>query len=513
MVKALHLLSSYGFGLVLLASGGCGVDPQIWGNLTASDFDEPPPAGSQTLTGKTSALGAGAQVAFFTPGGVALPDQAASTTEDGAFTTQFPATTAFVNTVVVAAGGSRAFWGLVPRIPSKETVYDDSLTVAMGKDAPDAEGQSADVAFMDDLDADATVATLLLLAKAHLSQPESTLGALTPEAVIDALSEIENLFSDEDTRLAPLRAMVDRLLAGDITTRAALRPFPTGDQSYLDVAALAAAADYTGDGTPDATSAAFDEALRQAIAALEFNVCYAADTIRVVLVTDFNEGTIDSNCSVINRAKWLDDINESGRRMFITGSLHETTPNCDRDPAPCIDSATFDAANQLMGNWQPNITPMYDDGTHGDAVAGDNLWTITFDLPWIDAGSPTARWVRIGYKYTWGTQGHLWTGTEEWPGNQRILELRDMNGDHLIVRQDNFGDETTNKDKSNLRAPSKGGCGTVLWQSELNPPPEGRRENCVDDTLEAQIDTDKDCALDSWPSTYSAAPITIPCED
>lgn len=439
----------------ILLVPACGVDPLVWGHLTASDFEMPPPAGSHTVTGAASELGAGAQVAFFTPGGVALPDQAATTGEGGAFTTSFPATAAFINTVVVASGGGRAHWGLVPRIPAKQTVYDDSLNIAMGTDAPDAEGQSATVAFMDDLDADATTATLLLLAKAHLSEPESTLGALTPEALIDSLSEIDNLLSDDDARLVPLREMVGRLLAGDITTRAPLRPFPTGDQSYLDLTALAAGADYTGDGTADASSDAFDAALRQAIAALAFDVCYAPDTIRVVLVTDFNQGTLDGNCSVINREKWLDDINEVGRTMFITGSLHETTPNCDSDPPPCIDSATFDAANQLMGNWQPNITPMYDDGTHGDAVAGDNLWTITFDLPWFDAGSPTARWVRIGYKYTWGTQGHLWTGTEEWPGNQRILELRDMNGDRMIVRQDNFGDETTNKDKSNLRAPSK----------------------------------------------------------
>jgi hypothetical protein len=28
-----------------------------------------------------------------------------------------------------------------------------------------------------------------------------------------------------------------------------------------------------------------------------------------------------------------------------------------------------------MGNWSPNFTPMYDDATHGDALAGDNLWS------------------------------------------------------------------------------------------------------------------------------------------
>ena len=494
---------------------GCGVDPLIWGHLTESNYDQPPAAGVQTVEGQATGLGAGATVGFYTPGGVALADQATTTTEGGAFAAEFPASTAFVNTIVAVSSGASSAWGIVPQVPAKATVYDDSITVTMGSDVAVDGGEGAAVAFMDDLDADATAATLLLLAKAHLAEPESTLAALSPEAVIDSLAEIDNLFADEDTRVEPLRAMVARLTAGDITSKPALRPFP-GAESYLDLSALEAGADYTGDGVADgadATTAAFDDALRAAIAALEFDICYATDTIRVVLVTDFNEGTIDRNCSPINRAKWLDNIAEVGRTMFITGSLHETTPNCDTSEPPCIDAATFDAASQQMGNWSPNVVPMYDDGTHGDAVAGDNLWTITFDLPYFEAASPTDAWVRIGYKYTWGTQGHLWTGTEEWPGNQRILELRDVNGDRMITRQDNFGDETTNKDKSNLRAPAKGGCGSVLWQSELNPPPEGRRENCVDDTLESQIDTDGNCELDSWPSQFSAAPITVPCEE
>lgn len=498
----------------LLVHGGCGVDPQIWGHFANSDFKEPPAAGTQTVTGKATVLGGGASVGFYTAGGIALADQSATTAEDGSFEASFPATTAFVNTVVVASGGPIAVWGIVPQVPKKETVYDESITVAMGTDLPNDAG-AVPVAFMDDLDVDATAATLLLMAKQRYAEPPSSLGALSPEAVVDALGEIENLFNDDEPRLKPLRAMVALLASGDITTKPALRPFPAEGQSYLDVSALAAGADYTGDATADTTSDAFDAALKAAIAALEFDVCYAPDTIRVVLIADFREGGKDRNCSNINRFKWT--IDAADKRMFITGALHESTPNCDVDPEPCLDSATFDAAGQLMGNWSPNTIPMYDDGTHGDAVSGDNLWTITFDLPWFDAGEPTNRWVRISYKYTWGSQGALWTGSEEWPGNQRILELRDINGDHMIVRQDLYGDETSNKDKSNLLAPSKGGCGTVLWQSELNPPPEGRRPNCVDDTLESLIDTDGDCKLDpqldSYPSDFSAAPITIPCEE
>jgi len=496
--------------LTALFLTSCGIDPQIYGHFTTSDFNTPPPAGSQTVTGKATVVGDGASVGFYTPGGIALADQATTTSEGGAFTASFPATTAFVNTVVIASGGPTAVWGLVPQVPKKATVNDESVTIAMGQDLPAANG-AVPVAFMDDLDSDATAATLLLMAKARYAEPPSTLASLSPEAVVKALSEVDTLFSDDEARIKPLREMVARLVSGDITNKPALRAFPAGSESYLDVSALTAGADYTGDAAADLTTEAFDTALEAALAALEFDVCYAQDTIKVVLIADFREGGKDRNCSNINRFKWT--IDAVDKRMFITGALHESTPNCDTDPAPCIDSATFDAAGQKMGNWSPNTIPMYDDGTNGDAVSGDNLWTLSFDLPWFDAGEATARWVRIGYKFTWGSQGALWTGSEEWPGNQRILELRDINGDRMIVRQDIYGDETTNKDKSNLLAPAKGGCGTVLWASDLNPPPEGRRANCVDDTLESMLDSDGDCQLDAYPSQFSAAPITLPCQE
>lgn len=488
---------------------GCGIDPLVWGKLTESEFDAPPPAGNQLVEGFSTPLGGGAQVTFFTPSGIAS-STTASTEDDGFFSAAFPATTSLTNTVVAATKGATSYWGLVPNVPAKKTVYEDSLIVAMGTDVAKAEGETGErVPFMENLTVDSTTATIILLAKAAYSEPPTNLSSLSPESLIDSLNELETLLTDNDVRFAPLRAMVETLLEGNVASKVALRPFPAAGESYLDITSLKAGADYTGDGQADVSTTAFDTALRNAASALEFNVCYADDVIKVVLAVDFREGGKDRNCSTINRWKWTQDA--VGKQMFITGSLHETTPNCDTDEPPCVESAVFDAASQKLGNWTPNTIPMYDDGTQGDAVAGDNIWTISFELPWFDAGDPANRWVRISYKFTWSTPGALWTGSEEWPGNQRILELRDINGDRMIVRQDLYGDETTNKDKSNLLAPSKGGCGSVLWQSELNPPPEGRRENCVDDTLEAQIDTDGDCVLDAWPSQFSANPVTIEC--
>ena len=497
--------------LALSLLGGCGLDPQIWGNLTSGDYADPPPAGTNVLQGVASAFGAGAAVTFFAPAGAALADYATTTGDGGTFAAALPATTTFVNTVVAVSGPKQNALGVAPQVPAKKTVYDAAISVTLGTDLPGADNTARAVPFMDDLGAESTAATLLLLAKARYALPPTTLASISPSALVGALEEIDNLIGSADARVTPFVSMVDRLFAANATTKAAFVPFPAGTASYLDATALAAATDYTGDGTPDTDSAAFEQALRTAIAALEFNVCYADDRIRVVLMVDFNDGGVDRNCSTLNRWKWT--LNEAGKSMFVTGSLHESTPNCDSSPPPCLANDVFDAASQKLGNWTPNITPMYDDGTNGDEIAGDNIWTFSTELPWFDAGAPEAKWVRISYKYTWGTQGALWTGSEEWPGNQRILELRDVNGDRMIVRRDFYGDETTNKNASNLLAPSKGGCGTVLFASDLNPPPEGRRETCVDDTLENLVDFDKDCVLDDYASPGPSTPATIPCPE
>ncbi|MFO0750304.1 MAG: hypothetical protein U1F43_32235 [Myxococcota bacterium] len=471
---------------------GCGIDGQIWGRLTSSNYKQPPPAGTQTVTGVSTLLGAGASVEFFTPNGIAL-DQAASTDADGKFSVGFPATTSYEDTIVVASNAGQEAWGIIPQVPAKKSVQEASLTIPMGTDIPDAEGNPVVVPFMDDLDADATLATLLLLAKGHLSVPETSLSTLSPDAVVSALEEIENLIGDGDTRILPLQAMLGRLLASGATVAPPLRPFPTGDQSYLEGSTLAATTDYTGDGTPDTTSEAFDDALKLAIGALAFDVCYSPDTIRVVLIVDFNEGKTDRNCSVINRFKWIPD--PSNKTMFITGALHETTPNCDTDPQPCLDSATFDAAGQLMGNWSPNITPMYDDGTHGDAVAGDNPWTIiTFDLPWFDAG----RRLRAGCASATSTPGarpacsgsapRKAGATAQRPRAGRAFGLEHHDQQPGQPRRDEITTATSSNPPGLLGRP-----GTVLGRSDWSASPEQRRDGLLDMAWSAKIDT--------WPTT------------
>jgi len=501
-------------GAAVITTAGCGLDPQIWGNLTDDEFKQPPEAGTNTVTGVASTLGASASVQFYGPAGKQLEDRATTTADGGTFSSDFPAAESFSNLVVNVASSSSNALGLVPQVPAKETVYDASINVSLGTDLPDDTGAARAVPFMDDLGARSTAATILLLAKQRYATPPSTLATVSPSAVVSALEEIESLIGSADARVQPFVDMVDRLSTDGSTTAAPFSPFPADGASYLDATALSATIDYDNDGSADSDSTAFDAALMTAIGALEFNVCYSQDSIRVVFMVDFNEGKVDRNCSTINRWKWTKD--EEGKQMFIVGSLHESTPNCDNgDPQPCLTNDVFDAAGQLLGNWEPNTVPMFDDGTNGDETAGDNIWTYSIVLPWFDAGDPLNKWVRVSYKYTWGTPGHLWTGTEEWPGNQRILELRDVNGDHMIVRYDYYGDETTNKDVSNLRAPNKGGCGTVLFAAENAEAVAAgdRKETCSNDTLEAMVDFDGDCVLDAYPSPGTSSPVTVACPE
>ena len=128
-------------------------------------------------------------------------------------------------------------------------------------------------------------------------------------------------------------------------------------------------------------------------------------------------------------------------------------------------------------------------------------------LPYIDvAASPDGAGLRIGYKYTFGLPGQGWTDSQEWPGNQRLLELADLNDDHLIIRHDIFGDEAANKDKVNALAPAKGGCGVILWEADSDP-------GCAGDSRENLVDSDGDCVPDTWPDASTAVALTVACPE
>jgi hypothetical protein len=189
--------------------------------------------------------------------------------------------------------------------------------------------------------------------------------------------------------------------------------------------------------------------------------CPDPNNIRLVLTVDFNDNAKNGVCGAINKFKWATD--KPGKTMFFVGWVHQASAL--QDPA----------VNNLLGASVPNQLQMYDDGTNGDAVAGDNIFTITFVIP---KGDPsTGQVFRIGYKFTWGTRGALWSGSEEWPGNSRILEVVDVNGDGFVYRHESFGDEATNKDNANLN-PASGG--SITWTTDLHGCGPEARENSYD---------------------------------
>jgi len=223
--------------------------------------------------------------------------------------------------------------------------------------------------------------------------------------------------------------------------------------------------DYDEDGTEDIDPAAFNDAAEALAAALRPELLEAIpgltapdgdatdgttddyQLIPVIFTVHASEGLPAGDCSTLKfcGSKGIGACAD-GETMFFTGGVHKESP---------IQDSSLHAS---LGSFIPNLVQMYDDGINGgDEVAGDAIFTLTVTLP---------KGLRIGYKYTWGLYNDPWTGTEEWPGNQRLLEVIDVNGDGYVWRDDNMVDETTNKDKSNCYG---GICDKfVTWTTDLN---------------------------------------------
>lgn len=361
------------------------------------------------------------------------------------------------------------------------------------------QGERRFTAFVPVLDKDATVSGIVLDAKstatalaidAALSAKKRTLQVVTPSIMRTCLREAEKGYAQAGSDPALYLAMLEKISAAsrpEQSTRVIKDPSfdadyaatsPTLDEAWLGAVQL----DYTGDQTPDVMSADFDVALGKAARLVPLDGCLDPARIRLVLEVNFNDGLKDGNCDAINRFKWVRD--EPNKQMFFVGGIHMESP---------IQDAAIDASMGNTAGWTPNTIPMFDDGTNGDVTAGDNIWTISYVLP---------KGLRIGYKYTWGTQGALWTGSEEWPGNQHILEIVDVNGDNYVHRRDNFGEEATNKDKSNL---NRRGRGTITWDTDVNM-------DGIPEARERPNDLDNDCTLDEWVTPSGIGPATVDCE-
>ncbi len=85
--------------------------------------------------------------------------------------------------------------------------------------------------------------------------------------------------------------------------------------------------------------------------------------------------------------------------------------------------------HELLGNWVPNKVRLFDDGTHGDRVGGDGIWTLELQVP---AGT------NLQYKFT--NSGPLggWYPGEEFPSINRSIVVPEARGESVILL-DTFG--------------------------------------------------------------------------
>lgn len=383
--------------------------------------------------------------------------------QGGAFDIALP-TSDYANGRVVGEAGELRLEGIVPTVPKDGTT----------------EGVVVDV--------DST--TRVLVVDAWLSAKSRGIASVETKVLSAQLQNLGTAFTATAGAARRLADMTGRILGAiDVAGSVRVLNAPAFDAGFQATASTinlewlgGKSLDYTGDGVADTSSVAFDTTLGEVARGISLDGCLDPVNIRVVFETDFNDGRLDGNCDVIQRFRWVTD--KPGKSMFFVGGVHMES---------AIQDAAIDAMMGNTGGWVPNQIPMYDDGTNGDAVAGDNVWTITFILP---------RGLRVGYKYTWGTAGALWTGSEEWPGNQHILEIVDVNGDNYVVRHDNFGDEATNKDRVNL---NRRGNGSVTWDTDVNG-------DDIPDAQERPIDLDNDCTLDEFVTPTGVGPATVDCD-
>lgn len=461
---------------------GCIVDGLVATQALDEDHVLPPDAPQNTVRGAVDADRAG-DLRFFSAAGETVTPLMSSIDGEGRFEAAFPGTDGFTGLRIASTNGAAVTMGIIPSVPRAASVNSPPLLIELGDVLPEMAVLS-----------DSTTASVLILdAKAR------TLGGLqtlSPGQIVAAVGDLDDAYGESGPALT-LRQMVSA-----VQTAAAASP--TAPPAFLDPAQVATVGsalnpaflsvvevDYDADGRADRSTDAFDAALAAASDTLDIEVCLDPAVVRVVIQVELTETAKDLNCEVIDPFKWVDP--DPADSVYFTGAVHETQPNCNEAPedANCATSAEIKAASTLMGDFAPNRIPMYDDGTNGDAVSGDGIWTVSFVLK---------RGLRIGYKYTYGQGGEGWTATEEWPGNSRLLEVIDNNEDGFVVRHDLFGDETSNKDKQNGLSPARGGRGTIDFTSDQNA-------DGVIDAHENLIDTDDDCVPDARPSSGSSSPV------
>ena len=504
--------------LALMTVSACGLEAEIFGPVFDRGHVVVPEPNDTFLHGQATGLSGGV-VRLFTSG-ASGPGADVNVDASGLFAYVLPGTFEATGSLLWVEQGDQVALGVVPFVPAAESVFHEPREVFVWEQHE----------LLKDLNSVTSAASMILYAIA--ARFSLSLDALPAEVIRETYDNILLAAAEPGSAAHDFTLAVSTL---DAALSAAAMPRYRvdalgGDGSFLSSEWLQSAqVDYDGDGVIDLDTVPFDALLDEASLVPLANVCFDEEFISVVFHVDLRSGRLNANCSEVDNFKHTKP--NPAKSVFFTGGIHEDSRVCASPEASnCLTEAQIDAANAELGDWVPNMIPMVDDGTSGDAQANDGIWTATFVLPYLSTGACSApehserapceeageTWseigVRLGYKYTFGQAAQDWTDSEEWPGNRRLLELVDLNGDRIISRYDIFGDETANKDFANQLSPAQSGCGFVTWEADT---PEG----CAGDTRENRVglegttaacDGEAD-ALGTWNDPGPVAPLTIPC--
>jgi hypothetical protein len=322
---------------------------------------------------------------------------------------KLPARRDYVGLRITAIAGQRVLKAFVPEI---------------------SRGQSID---LGKIDAPSTAAAQLVQQK--VAGQGGSFSAMPVSGFRDLAKQIE----DGNTQIAAFVEQVKKVVA--VTDSSRGKALFHALDARLDDDGAAEAKISADDKT------AYRNALTAAVESLRVSIVCDAALIKVMFTVDTSGQALDGN----GVPQLIRQPPASGK-VFIAITVD--------------DSSTIpDSSGILKTQMTPNDpdTVMYDDGSNGDEVAGDGIFTRVLVLP---------RGMRIKYKYTNGSAGQGWTRTEEWPGNARILEVRDVisrdgQADCLVIRRDVFGDEATNKNHVNLNAKVKASGGNLSFGMDL----------------------------------------------
>jgi len=136
---------------------------------------------------------------------------------------------------------------------------------------------------------------------------------------------------------------------------------------------------------------------------------------------EFEPITYDSSKKTIRQAQ--------GTMAQSQQDLVTVVFQCDARGMYVRKSLYIAGSHEELGNWIPNKVRLFNDGTHGDVVADDSIWTVEIQLP-VGAN--------IEYKYTnSGAMGN-WNPGEEFPSVNRKVKVEQTETGKMLI-QDRFG--------------------------------------------------------------------------